>query len=142
MCDCHTFLLSSLCQNIVCQSLCRLTDRVDIHTIGSRTDHPAQSGGSKLQCTIKTILDLLVITGNCLQFFPCLLIEIRVITPLLIFLSVIHDFPILLICTPCDTYPLCLAQDFSFSPLATFKTNCCMPFYHTLGFLKSFSQKY
>ena len=62
MCDCHTFLLSSLCQNIVCQSLCRLTDRVDIHTIGSRTDHPAQSGGSKLQCTIKTILDLLVIT--------------------------------------------------------------------------------
>ena len=46
--DRHSLLLSVLGENVVRQSLCRLTHGINVHAVRSRSDHAAQSAGSKL----------------------------------------------------------------------------------------------
>ena len=46
--DRNALLLSVLGENVVRQSLCRLTHGINVHAVRSRSDHAAQSAGSKL----------------------------------------------------------------------------------------------
>ena len=60
--DRNSLVLSVLRNDIVCQSLGCLTNRINIHTVCSCADYPAQTTSTKLQLTVKTILDLCIIS--------------------------------------------------------------------------------
>ena len=90
--DRNALLLSVLGENVVRQSLCRLTHGINVHAVRSRSDHAAQSAGSKLQLTVKTILDLRLIVLNGSKLCLCILIKIRVCAPLFVSLHVTHAF--------------------------------------------------
>ena len=90
--DRNALLLSVLRENVVRQSLCRLTHGINVHAVRSRSDHAAQSAGSKLQLTVKTILDLRLIVLNGSKLCLCILIKIRVCAPLFVSLHVTHAF--------------------------------------------------
>ena len=60
--DRNSLVLSVLGNDVVCQSLGCLTNRINIHTVCSCADYPAQTTSTKLQLTVKTILDLCIIS--------------------------------------------------------------------------------
>lgn len=62
VCDRNSLVLSVLGNDVVCQSLGCLTNRINIHTVCSCADYPAQTTSTKLQLTVKTILDLCIIS--------------------------------------------------------------------------------
>ena len=64
---------------------------IDVHSVHAHGQHAAQSGGSKLQCTIKTILDLLFIALDGLQFRHSLCIRREIAQPGLIVIPVAHE---------------------------------------------------
>ena len=90
--DCHTFLLSVLRNNIICKSLCCLTYSVNVHTVGSGSDHTTKSTCTELKLTVKAILDFILVPFDCLKFSLCCLVKVTIGTPFLIFFLVIHDF--------------------------------------------------
>ena len=61
----YALFLFSLGQNIVCQTLCRFADGINIHTIGTGADNAAQTCGTKFKVFIKTFFDLVVIICDC-----------------------------------------------------------------------------
>ena len=94
----HALFLSVLRNNIICESLCRLTHGIDIHTVRSRAYNAAQSSRSKFQLTVKTILNLggIVLDRRKLRF--CIRVEIVICTPLLIKLHIAHTRSPSLLC--------------------------------------------
>ena len=86
----NAFFLSSLFDNVVCQSLCCFSDGIHIHTVGACSDDAAQSAGSKFQFLIKTLFDfLLVIFDRQKLLFGCF-VKIGIIQPEFILLFITH----------------------------------------------------
>ena len=90
--DRNALLLSVLGENVVRQSLCRLTHGINVHAVRSRSDHAAQSAGSKLQLTVKPIFNLRLIVLDGSKLCLCILVKIRVCAPLFVSLHVTHAF--------------------------------------------------
>jgi len=65
--------------DIVRQTLGRFAHNVDIHTVGTCTDHTAQARGTELKLCVKTLLYLILIICDRTQFCFCVLIEIRIV---------------------------------------------------------------
>ena len=99
--DRNALVCSALFDNIVRKSLGRAADCIDIHTVDSGTDDPAESRSAKLQIHIETFLDFVFIVRNCPKLFFCLLVKVRIGKPFLVDLHVIlhvltplmHYFP-------------------------------------------------
>ena len=88
----NAFVLTVHGNDIIGKSLCGLTHSIDIHTVGSCSDHSAESAGSKLQLTVKTVLDLFFVPLKVFQFLLGLCVEIRVCTPLFVGFLITHLF--------------------------------------------------
>ena len=71
-------------EDIIGESLSRLTDRVPVHPVRTGPDDAAEPAGSKLQTAIEAILDFRLISFESAKLFLRLLIKIRIIKPLLI----------------------------------------------------------
>ena len=78
--------------DIICKTLCCLTNRVNIHTIGSGTNDSTQTSGSKLKIHVKTLFDLIVVICDVLQLLFGILIKVRIAQPLLVDVFVVHVF--------------------------------------------------
>ena len=79
---------TALGQHPVCQTLRCLTDNVDVHAVGTGTQHAAQTCGSKLQRHSKAILDLIVIAFDLCQLrLQVCIFQIRC-QPALIFIQI------------------------------------------------------
>ena len=99
--DRNTFVGSTLFDNIARKSLSRAADCIDIHTVDSGTDDPAESRSAKLQIHIETFLDFVFIVRNCPKLFFRLIVKVRIGKPFLVDLHVIlhvltplmHYFP-------------------------------------------------
>ena len=87
----HTFFLCMLFDDKVCQSLCCLPYRVNIHAVGSCSQNSAQTSGTKLQFSVKPLCDLLLILFDGTKFFLGCLIKIRGSTPKFISFHCIHS---------------------------------------------------
>ena len=71
-------LAATLGLDPVCQALGGLTDNIDVHAVGTGTQHTAQTGGAKLQGHGKAVLDLLVIALDLAQLrFQIRVLQIR-----------------------------------------------------------------
>ena len=71
-------LAATLGLDPVCQTLGSLTDNIDVHAVGTGTQHTAQTGGAKLQGHGKAVLDFLVITLDPAQLrFQIRVLQIR-----------------------------------------------------------------
>ena len=101
--DDHALLLALLSDNVIGQPLGSLAYRVNIHPIGSRSDNAPEPSGSKLQISVKPILNLILIRRDSRKLRLCVRVKIGIRTPFLICLSVIHTAPP----SPTDI-PLCL----------------------------------
>ena len=79
---------TTLGQHPVCQTLRCLTDNVDVHAVGTSTQHAAQTGGTKLQRHSKAILDLIVIAFDLSQLrLQVCIFQIRC-QPALVFIQI------------------------------------------------------
>ena len=65
--------------DIIRQTLSRLAHNVDIHTVGTCTDHTAQACGTELKLCVETLLYLIFVICDRAQFCFCVLIEIRIV---------------------------------------------------------------
>ena len=63
-CDRHAFCRAALLDDVICQSLGRTADGVDIHPVNTCTDDAAQSCRTKLQIHIETLFNLIFIALN------------------------------------------------------------------------------
>ena len=79
--DRHSLLLSVLGENVVRQSLCRLTHGINVHAVRSRSDHAAQSGSTELQIHVKALFNLLLIPGDRLKLRSGRLVKIWIVQP-------------------------------------------------------------
>ena len=92
MCNGNALVLAVHGNDIIGQSLCGLAYRIDIHTVGSCSDHSTESAGSKLQLTVKTVLDLFFVPLKFFQFLLGLRVEVRVCAPLFVDFLITHLF--------------------------------------------------
>ena len=100
-CDRHAFCRAALLDDVICQSLGRTADCIDIHTVDPGADDAAESRGTKLQIHIETFLDFVFIVRNCPKLFFRLIVKVRIGKPFLVDLHVIlhvltplmHYFP-------------------------------------------------
>ena len=88
--DGDALLFSALLDDIIGQSLGGLPHRVDVHPVGARADHAAQSSGSELQLLIEPVLDLLLIALDSGKLVLRLLIKIRILPPEAVLVHIAH----------------------------------------------------
>ena len=88
----NSFVLAFHSNDIVGKSLCGLTYRIDIHAVGSSSDHSTESASSKLQLTVEAVLDLFLVARKVFQFLLGLCIKIRVCTPFFVGFLITHLF--------------------------------------------------
>ena len=79
--DRNALLLSVLGENVVRQSLCRLTHGINVHAVRSRSDHAAQSGSTELQIHVEALFNLLLIPGDRLKLRSGRLVKIWIVQP-------------------------------------------------------------
>ena len=87
----NALFVRALFQNVVCESLSRLADYIDIHTVDAGTDDPAKACCSKSQVRVKPLFDLVVIILNVLKFLFCSFIKIWIVKPFLICFLIVHS---------------------------------------------------
>ena len=90
--DGHTLVLTILRQDIIGQTLCCLSDHIDIHTVRAGADDTAQAGCPELKIIIKTFTDLFVIIRHRPQFGFGSFVEIRILKPCFIGFQITHTF--------------------------------------------------
>ena len=90
--DGHALLLGllALSTDDVGEALGGPADDIDIHLVQAHLHGAAQTGGTELQRTVETALDLLLITGDALELFQLLCGENAAVEPLFVFLFVRH----------------------------------------------------
>ena len=90
--DGNALLFSALFDDVVGQSLGGLSHRIDVHPVGTRADHAAQSARSELQLLIKPVLDLLLIALDSCKLVLRLLIKIGILPPETVLVHIAHNF--------------------------------------------------
>ena len=91
-CDRHAFCRAALLDDVICQSLGRTADGVDIHPVNTCTDDAAQSCRTKLQIHIETLFNLIFIALNGAQFLFRCLVKVWIFQPFFVNRHVIlHD---------------------------------------------------
>ena len=86
----NTAFLSVYPADIIGKSLCSLAHGINIHPVGSGSDHTTKSGCTKFQIHIKTVFDLFFISLNTFQLISGILVKIRIVQPALIIFFVSH----------------------------------------------------
>ena len=87
--DRHTLLLGTDLQDVIRKALRRLTDDIDIHAVGSRSDNAAKTCRAELKIHVETLFDLIFIISDRLQLSLRFLVKIRIGQPLFVPCSVI-----------------------------------------------------
>ena len=88
--DGHSPLLHTQLADIIGQSLRRLSDRINIHAVGTCADNAAKAGCTKGQRRVETVLNLLLISPDGRNLCLGRLIEIGIGKPLFIRFLITH----------------------------------------------------
>ena len=96
----NALLFSALFDDVIGQPLSGLSHRVDIHPVGTRADHAAQSARTEFQLLIEPVLDLLLIAFDCGKLVLRLLVKVGILPPEPILVHKAHNLfpPILMMC--------------------------------------------
>ena len=117
----NALLFSALFFDEIGKALCCLSYRINIHAVGSRAYHSAQSSGSEFQILIKTILDFRIVSFDAFQFLFGLLVKIIIFQPEFVFLHISHVF-LLLFCRSLQPSILWLQKSNQLTELFRFYT--------------------
>ena len=75
-CNCDSLVSISTLLYVICKSLCCFSYSINIHTVGSGSDHTTKSGCSKFQIRIKAFFYFIFIVFQTFQLCLCVCIKI------------------------------------------------------------------
>ncbi len=79
ICDRYALFLAALLDDVIGKTLCCFSDRVEIHTVCSCTDHTTKAACTEFKITIEAVFDLFFIITDCQKLVFGILIKIIIL---------------------------------------------------------------